>query len=414
MPPAPIVSGRFEVPQDSFDDLAAEDGAFVQRLDLKEILPGLFVGTDRMPRLLGQVWRAAADAALEETRGAYTYRGGNVVEIIFSGLPEGAARARLDGLRAGIVSLCAERSAGERQAEPAGNGRQAQGAPLLQAQQAESAFARALREGLGLNPDDETVRLWCARAMHELLHSRCRIPLVPDMMKLVAQNEVAYAPFLDCETGVVAGSACRFASPVPPGSYAAGEIPRQDIAMLFSATAQLYYMQAKGQEGIVVLPLSVYTLGDAAIADLYRVFLPRLAPEVGHSLVLEIRGLPEGGVWPSLVETIQELSNAVRGFIFETGALARIPFLKDFPTLHACGFSLEEQGLAGGDARKPGARFAAFYRDLGLKTYVKDVQAQADLDWAREAGFTYIFGPAAGPLQKNAWPLQKRAEEGII
>lgn len=390
---ASATSGRFEVPQDSFDALAEEQRVPVHRVDFREAFPALFEGSARMPRVLSQAWRGAADETMEKDKGVYTFRGGSTVDFLFHTLPESAGRARLAEMQKSIARLLAPEAARTEKA--------AQKALSAEAQ-LESDFARVLREGLYSNPGDEVVRLWCARVMHELLYSNRKVPLLPDMLRLVAGAEAAYVPFLDAETGKVAGSACRIACAAPVSAYNTGETMRQDLAALFCAAVQLYFLQGRGQQGIVVVPVRLSTVGDGAIADLYRVFLSRLAPEVASNVMLEFCGLPQDGYMAGSAETIQDIANAVRGYMFDTGVLLRRDFLADFPALHACGFSLTEKNVP--TAAK---RHADFYGNIGIKTYAKDARTEKDRAFAQSLDMTYIFGEAVGALQKNAFAQQK-------
>jgi hypothetical protein len=240
-----------------------------------------------------------------------------------------------------------------------------------------------------------------------MIHSNHKIPLLPEMITLVEQSDITYVPIRDSETGVIAGSAAVIRSSVQQGHYNTGEIMRQDLAMIFSAAVQLYYLRSKGQEGVIMLPVRAVTLADAALADLYRSFLPRLDPAVGGSIMLEVQGLPEQRVVPALAETINGLSNAVRSCVMQTSVLARKNRLAEFPVLHATGFSLGEEGVAKPDIAGQGRIYALYYRNIGIKTYIKDVSSEDALGYAREAGFTYIVGPALGALQKSAYALQK-------
>jgi len=400
-----ISSGKFEVPQDSFDDIAVEKPAVVHRIDLKELMPDLFVGTGRMPRLLAEVWRFVMDGFMEKTPGAYTLRGGNVVELVFHGLPEGSTRAKADNIRGKIVEEFRRRR--ETPETPEETHKKPPRDLKALVGQMESSLGRLVREGLGDNPGDDMVRLWAVRAMHNMIHSNHKIPLLPEMIALVEQSDIAYVPFRDSETGAISGSYTVIRSPVVRESYNTGEIMRQDLAMLFSAAVQLYYLRNKGQEGVIMLPVRAGTLMDAALADLYRSFLPRLDPAVGGGIMLEVQDLPSQRVVPALSETINSLSNAVRCCVMETSVLVRKNRLAEFPLIHASGFSLAEEGVAPGDMAGQGRIYAIYYRNIGIKTYIKGVGSEDALGYAQETGFTYIAGTALGELQKSAYALQK-------
>lgn len=402
-------AGRHELPQDSFDERAEETGARPLRLDLRQLLPDIFVGTERVPRLLSRAWRQAADEAIDIDPGAYTYRGGTVIDVLFDNLPEKPARLRLGMMGERIISTLLifqqEQAASPTVAPDApatARGREA-GEKLLTGQQVETDFARLMREGIGVNPGDDIMRLWAARVMYNMLHSRARIPLQPEMMDLVAASSISYMPFLDDETEEIAGSLAVIKGDVPPEKYNTGEIMRQDLVMLFSAAVQLYYMRTQGGMGAIIVPVRAQTLDDAPFADLYRSFLPRLSAEVGHSIILEVRGLPPAKIKPGLADTIAALSNAVKACIFEVAPEARHSYLNQFAVLHACGFSV---GAGRPDAGK-WQRFADYYGKIGIKTYITGVSDAAALVLARQYKFTYIAGTVLGALQKRAYPAQR-------
>ena len=88
--------------------------------------------------------------------------------------------------------------------------------------------------------------------------------------------------------------------------------------------------------------------------------------------------------------------------MFDTGVSLQRDFLADFPSLHACGFSLTEK-----DAPTAAKKHALFYGNIGVKTYIKDVRTERDRSFAQSLDVTYIFGEAVGALQKNAFAQQK-------
>ncbi len=407
--------GRHEVPQDNFDDIVAEKSVLPHALDLKTILPDLFVNTQRVPRLVAQAWRGAADAALNDTPGIYTYRGGTLIDIAFFQLPPAAARVKLRDIGLAIsaaVSAPHEMAAIDFVPPPA----KTSAKDLLMKElvaQMESEIQKLNREGLGHNPGDEMVRLWSARAMHDMYHSRRNIPLLPQMMDMVAQADITYVPFFDGETASTGGACCRITSRVPPDKYNTGEIMRQDLAMLFSAAVQVYYLRSRLQEASIIVPLRQQTLADVDVAQLYAGFLSRLAPDVAACLVVDVVGLPAENAPIGIAETINAISNGVRSCLFDMGTdggvrgaagMLHNP-LAQFPALHGCGFSLK--GVAAGSWQRVAKNFVACYRDLGLKTYIKDVSDPYDLATARAIGFTYIIGDALGQAQRTPVPANK-------
>ncbi|MCC7037619.1 MAG: hypothetical protein IT560_09985 [Alphaproteobacteria bacterium] len=400
--------GRHEVPQDSFDEITAEKSVAPHALDLKSVLPDLFVSTQRVPRLVAQAWRAAADDVLDETPGVYTYRGGTLVDIAFFLLPVAAARGRVRDIGlavAAAVTAPRDTALSETSAPPAKTAAKDLLMKELVAQM-ESEIHKLNREGLGQNPGDEMVRLWAARAMHDMYHSRRNIPLLPQMMDMVAQSDISYVPFFDLETAAIGGAYCGIASPVAPDKYNTGEIMRQDLAMLFGAAVQVYYLRSRLQESSIIVPLRLQTAADFDVAALYTGFLARVAPDVAASLMVEVSGLPAGNAPLAVAESINAISNGVRSCLLDMGPDPRARGLAgalhnplaQFPVLHGCGFSLK--GAASGDWRRAAKNFVACYRDLGLKTYIKDVSAPADIEAAKAIGFTYIIGDALGQAQR--------------
>lgn len=403
-------TGQHELPQDSFDDIAADKAVMPHRIDLKDLLPDLFINTDRVPRLVAQSWRAAADSALRDTPGNYTYRGGTIIDIIFFQLPPAAARAKIQDISSQIVGMVARKpeipDIDFSPAPPKGATKDILMKDLVA--QLESEIQKLNREGLGLNPGDEMVRLWAARVMHDLYHDRRSIPLLPQMMELVAQSEISYMPFFDTETRSMGGSCSIVSSGVPPEKYNTGEILRQDMAALFSAAVQLYYLRSRAQEGLVIIPLRVQTLADYDIAGLYVNFLARLAPEISAGLAIEVLGLQPETAPMTVADNLVAISNGMRSCFLDMG----VPLLKgsvynplsQFPALHACGFSRAAAGAAWQGVAK---KFVGHYRGLGLKTYFKDVSEPGDIVAAQDIGFTYIMGTALGGSQRMPLPINK-------
>ncbi len=402
-------TGQHELPQDSFDDIAAEKAVVPQSIDLKTLLPDLFVNTERVPRAVAQVWRRAADAVLQETAGSYTYRGGTIIDIAFYLLPPAAARAKVEDVSARIkAALARQDSAPPPDFTPPSKtaGREVLMKDL--GAQLESEILRLAREGLGVNPGDETVRLWSARVMHDMYHDRRSIPLLPQMMELVAQADITYLPLFDREMRGIGGSWARVTSPVAPDKYNTGEILRQDMAALFSAVVQLYYLRSRRQESMVVMPLHIQTLSDYDIAGLYGGFLLRLAPDMASCLAIDVIGLPRDTAPMAVADSINTISNGLRSCFFDMGVSPAHPPLRDplvqFPTLHGCGFSREE---AGDGWQRIAEKFVDRYRGLGLKTYLKDVSAPRDAEAAQAIGFTYVMGTAFGGNQRTPFSLNK-------
>lgn len=403
-------TGQHEVPQDAFDDIIAEKAVVPQTIDLKIILPDLFINTERVPRLVAQAWRVAADAALQETSGIYTYRGGTIIDIAFFHFPPAAARAKAQDIRAQILTAVGRKPENPVIDFVAPPAKTASKDVLMKdlVAQLESEIQKLNREGLGLNPGDEMVRLWAARVMHDLYHDRRSIPLLPQMMELVAQADVSYLPFFDVETRSIGGSCSVVSTQLPPEKYNTGEILRQDMAALFSAAVQLYYLRSRAQEGMVVIPARVQTVGDFDIAGLYVNFLARLAPEISACLAMEVIGLPLETAPMAVADSINTISNGLRSCFFDMGgAPPQRAFhnpLIQFPTLHACGFS---RAAADDGWHRRAEKFVAHYRGLGLKTYLKDVSEPRDAETAQRIGFTYIMGTAFGGRQRMPMPLNK-------
>lgn len=397
--------GQHEVPQDNFDDIIAEKSVVAHTLDLKTVLPDLFINTQRVPRLVAQAWRAAADSALDETPGVYTYRGGTLIDIAFFLLPAAAARVRLRDIGQSLAASVSPPH-DKHKADMAAPAAKTSARVLLMKElvaQMESEIHKLNREGLGQNPGDEMVRLWAARAMHDMYHSRRNIPLLPQMMDMVAQSDISYVPFFDGETAAIGGACCGIASPVPPDKYNTGEIMRQDLAMLFGAAVQVYYLRSRLQESSIIVPLRLQTAAEFDVAQLYTGFLARVAPDVAASLMVEVSGLPAENAPLAVAESINAISNGVRSCLLDMGTdhngcgVLRNP-LAQFPVLHGCGFSLK--GAASGNWHRAAKNFVAYYRDLGLKTYIKDVSVPADIEAAKTIGFTYIIGDALGQAQR--------------
>lgn len=397
--------GQHEVPQDNFDDIVAEKSVIAHTLDLKTVLPDLFINTQRVPRLVAQAWRAAADSALDETPGVYTYRGGTLIDIAFFLLPAAAARVRLRDIGQSLAAAVSAPDDAHKSAMAAPAARTSARVLLMKelVAQMEGEIHKLNREGLGQNPGDEMVRLWATRAMHDMYHSRRTIPLLPQMMDMVAQSDISYVPFFDGETAAIGGAYCGIASPVPPDKYNTGEIMRQDLAMLFGAAVQVYYLRSRLQESSIIVPLRQQTAAEFDVTQLYTGFLARVAPDVAASLMVEVSGLPAENAPLAVAESINSISNGVRSCLLDMGAdrngcgVLRNP-LGQFPVLHGCGFSLK--AALPGSWHRAAKNFVAYYRDLGLKTYIKDVSRPSDVETAKAIGFTYIIGDALGQAQR--------------
>ena len=390
-----------------------QKAAEILTLDLKEALPDIFMlNTNLIPRLVDRVWRKACDDALAENEGIYAHKGGTIVHIYFYELPFHTGKAKVSGIRDKIAPLLQQAkkddSILEYRVEKGSPSGQQKGPPPVNPD-----VAKFLKEGLGINPTAEVFRLWTSRVKKEMEVGAQTSPLTRDMRDVAAKADVSYAPWWRPANEMLIGSIGCVWGQVPALECTPVEIFRQDLAVLFAACLELEKMQAKVHMALIVVPVRMATLANNEALDLYLNLLRRLNPEIRKNLIIEVKNLPKDTVLTHLVIATNSLSELVRAFVFETGMLSYADYGRSFAKLHACGFDLSESRLDENEQTRLLKKYAAYYSNLGLKTYIKGVTNPRILDAAMQAGFAYISGILIKPQQKSYFPLQKLPLEDI-
>lgn len=411
--PAPSgTSGRFEVLPEKFKEMSKGKSGDVQVLDLKEALPDLFVGTERVPRLVDRVWRRACDEVMAEDRGLYCYIGGTIVHTFFFDMTGAIAKVKTSLIRGKIPLILKAAQGNEAVLDaPLPQSTKPQQAAVAQGSQ---DLARLMKEGLPENPTPEVFRIWAQRTLQNLQAMSQKLPLTRDMIDVATRADISYLPLWSPAAQAIVGSVVTARSGVPPAQQHSGEPMRLDMASFFAAAFHLYSMQAKGQNALAVVTVRMATLVDKDAADLYIALLRRLSPEVRKNLIVEVRNLPKDSAPTSLVNAVEALSQFVRAFVFETGILSYPDFSRQFPKLHAAGFDSADVLVGDHEQVRHMVKYAETYKAGGVKAYVKNVSSIFVLNAAVKDGFAYISGPLIRPSQKTPFPAQKLAQGEII
>lgn len=361
--------------------------------------------TTLIPKLVERVWRKACDDVIAEHKGLYSYKGGMIVQVYFHDLPSSGGKSKVSLIASRIPPLLAKAkediSVLDKQDDA--------GAGFVATQKKETApdMAKLLKEGLGNNPTLEVFRLWASRTLQDLTLGQQKTPLTRDMMDVAIKADVHYAPWWTPASGTLLGSIACVQGSVPVQQYNTGEALRQDVAALFSACFQIYAMQSKGQNGLMIVPVRATTLADKDVLEIYTGLLRRLSPEVKKNLMIEMKGMSKDSVPSHIVAAITGLALQLRGFVFETGILTYADYSRNFPKLHACGFDVSEGRLSEEEQIRLIKKYADHYNKLGIKTYIKGVAQPPVLAAAVASGFFYISGTHIKPLQKSCFTLQK-------
>jgi hypothetical protein len=401
-------AGIHEVSPEQFDEtLGAVPPGATQSLDLKALLPEVFTRQPRgLPRLLGRIWRQVADDIAAAGRGFYTYRGNGVIDMFF-GMATGEGAAADFAAKVRIMLDAPPESEGGLRFQPA----EAEPAPSDSEVSADapprfSDIAWLMKNGLGDNPSLPLLHLWAARLTHELVHSPLKVPLLQEMLDLVARSDISYLPFWDSETRMIEGSLAQLRDPAPPDENHKGAVLRQDLSLLFAAVVQILYLGARGAAGTIIVPLRAATLADGPCVDLCHCFLRRLSREAAACLMIEVRGLGRTNVPSAIADAIRSLSDGTRGFIFATGAENYTNYRHAFPVLHGQSIDISGSSFEPRPHSVMIHRYARHCRKLGLKSFISGVADMRSLSTAGRAEYTYISGPVLLPAQQTAFARQ--------
>ena len=378
-------------------------------LDLRELAPEMFSKTDSISHTMGKIWRRACDVVLCENRGAYAHIGGTKVKIFFYDLVAGAGKIRVDAIRRRITDFTKMVQEGKELPELPLPGVKKQ----TETPPSNPEMGKVLKEGLGANPTIEEVRVWSTRTMQNLIHGGQKMPLTREMVDLAIKSDISYMPFWNASTQALMGSLGTVKGSIPPQQYDTGEVARQDLALLFGSCMQLYTMQSKGRNGMVVLPVRFQTLADRDVCALYITILGNVSIEVKKSLIIEVRGTPKDSVPTGLVASLDTISRFVRAFVLETNAISFIDYGKSLPRLHACGFDCADAASGEGEKIRLLQKYAESCRQMGMKYYVTNIDSIDLLEAAVQSGYTYVSGPVIRPQQKLCWAVQKLSLDEI-
>ena len=410
--PSSSGGGRFEMAEAKFTELTKSKPSEVHKLDLKDALPDLFVGTDRVPRLVQRVWRRACDEVMAENRGNYAYTGGTVIKIFFHELTAGIAKAKVDTIKRKIQQILKAVQSGDESALEA----PLPGADKTAFQTAppeHSSLATLVKGGLPANPELEMVQVWAGRVLQNMMASTQKIPMTREMIDVASKADVSYCPLWNAAGEVIVGSVGDVKSAWGPAQQNPGEPYRMDLAMLFSACFQLYSLQSKGANSLAVIPVRTLTLLNNEIGELYIGLLRRNSPEIQKSVIIEITGLPKGTISPRLATALDKIQRCTRAVVFQTGLLAYNDYARLQNKPHACGFDSDDTHIGEHEQARLMKKYVDHYQVQGIKSMVKHVHSPFVFDAAIKNNFTYISGPFIRTAQKSGFTMQKMSAADI-
>jgi hypothetical protein len=345
---------------------------------------------------------------MTENKGMYCHKAGSVVQMYFFEMTAAVGKAKSDIVRSKIPGILEAAQKDDRFLDVP--------VPQVKQQQQEkppSDVARMTKEGLPENPTLELVQFWAKRAIHEISATNQKIPLTREMVDLASKSNTFFLPLWSPAGQAIVGAVAHARSTLPPAQWNSGETARLDIAAFIACVFQACGMQTKGQNGIVVMPVRLTSLGDKDISELYAAVLRRLAPEVQRNIILCVKGMPKDSVPGRIVDVIEQMGKFTRACTFETGLLSYPDFSKQFPKLFAAGFDSVDVALGDQEQVFHMPKYAAYYKKAGVKTFVTEVSSKHVFASAIKEGFVYISGSFIRPAQKAAFAVQKLATSDI-
>lgn len=380
------VEGRFELVEGDFKALLKKSNQDAHALEFTKLFPDFFVSTDKMPRMLREIWRTPVDEYLEKDKGHYFFQEkGCILHLYFEGANKAIAKTKSDVIgRAIKTALQAKLAQGG-----SVDGESAQGGGKEEKKNKGNENLQKVLEGLRENPSMGEVKIWTTRALQNAHHGRS---MPPEIVQLLENYKICFNPFWNAESGVLVGSTCEVN---PRGSMAPneGQIIRDNVAMLGAGLRELVKLSSNQGQAIMVIPIYARSLLEKDIAELTVALLKKTPESLHKSIIFELRGMGKNQLPPTSKGYLQTISMLCRAVTVDTGILSQPDMEKEPFKIHAYGCDFYDVKLPPQEMMNLMKKYASTYTARGAKTFIKNLPNALAVEMAQKFGFTYISSP---------------------
>jgi len=372
--------GVYEIEKSNYAQ-AARKKSFLA-LSLPKTFPDYFVKTTKISKTVQSVWKKQAELHCADYNAQYYLDVETaIVYIAYEGLPEAAAKIRVEGLQRDMVAALKDDSADQDVTTSV--------SPEVKKQQMNEDLVRVLKEGLRVNPKIEEVRIWSERALQNFAVGS-EIP--EDIKKLVGSYKFAYNAVYNAENSTVIGALIEI-NPKAISPSRIEDVMRDSIAQINAAHMEISRLLESGNKALVMASIDIRVLIEKQVEDLLMISLKKMPQHVRNLLVIEVRGLRGNTVPPKLAALLTEINEMCRSLVIDTGILSCPDFSKTSFKPFCYSFNFNEVRLPKEQMVALMKKYAQTYKKIGAKTLIKNAPNKALLGYAQKLGFTFISGP---------------------
>ncbi len=372
--------GVHEIEKNNYEKLAQKK-SFVT-LSLPETFPDYFVQTTKVSKTIQAVWKKLAEQHSADNKAQYYLDIETaIIHICYEGLPEAAAKLRVEALQKGMAAALKDDNVDEAMTTVA--------APEAKKQQMNEDLVRVLKEGLRVSPKIEEVRIWSERALQNFAVDS---EMPEDIKKLVGTYKFAYNAVLNADISTVIGALIE-TNPKAISPSRIEDVMRDNIAQINAAHLEISRLLENGNKALVMASIDIRVLIEKQVEDLLILSLKKMPQHVRNLLVVEVRGIRGNTVPPKLAALLTEINSMCRSLVIDTGILSCPDFSKTSFKPFCYSFNFNEVRLPKEQMVALMKKYAQAYKKIGAKTLMKNTPNKVLLGCAQKLGFTFISGP---------------------
>lgn len=393
-----VPPGHYELEPKNFATKvkAQKDGTFVT-WDLKEVVPDLFAGSDKISKTLHKIWRKVLDHVVKDAEGGfYSYEDGTVIKVYFEKANKALSKAKIDVATREVQKIVKAKMEGGEGAEDGPISDEPTGPKKVGG---DAALSAVIAEGLKDNATLKELNFWGDRIIRDLQTGKVKGKIPEEAMKNAQKVKAAYYPLWNAAAQAVAGNCAAIAGV----AGLTGEVLtiRKDLGLLVWTCLEIQRLLEAKVQTLVILPVSANIFNEKTAFELYCGILNNMDSSIYNLLVFEIKDMPSDGPGPKEKRGIEMLSKYSRAITINAGIYAQPDYTPLGFQPHAYGFDLSEFTVPADEILVRIGKYGATYKKKKLKTFIKGIETAEAAKRAEEAGFLYICGPAiAKPLPK--------------
>ena len=394
-----VPPGHYELEPKNFATKvkSQKDGTFVT-WDLKEVVPDLFSGSDKISKTLHKIWRKVLDHVVKDAEGGfYSYEDGTVIKVYFEKANKALSKAKIDVASREVQKIV------KAKIDVDGDGAEVSiedGEPTGPKKVGgDAALSAVIAEGLKDNATLKEFNFWGDRIIRDLQTGNVKNKMPEEAMKNAQKVKTAYFPLWNAAAQAVSGNCVAVAKV----DGLTGEVLtfRKDLGLLVRTCLEIQRLLSDNIKTLVILPVHAGIFSEKTAFELYCGLLANLHSSVYDLLVFEIKDIPSDGLGPKEKRGIEELSKYSRALTVNGGIYAQPDYSAVGFQPHAYGFDLSEFTVPEDEVLVRIGKYGANYKKKGIKCFIKGIESAEAARRAEEAGFLYIAGSAiAKPLPK--------------